>query len=172
MKSMIVLFLCIVITSISCISHAEKKGKSEVPDHWESLTDLEGKWIEIERDSIGYFLYQPCDGQTPNIIVSNDFITLNHQIEEPTLLPIDKISITKDSITINTNSEILTAEFIFKIVDPNADHILFKWNYPKYQNKGKQVIAKASAVKKLRNIKNPCDTEKVPDHQFLPIEYN
>ncbi len=170
MKSMIVLFL--VITSTSCISQAEKKENSEVPDHWESLTDLEGKWIEVERDSIGYFLYQPCDGQTPNIIVSNDSITLNHQIEEPTILPIDKISITKDSITIYTNTEILTAEFIFKIVDPNADHILFKWNYPKYENKGKQVIAKAASVKKMRNIENPCDTGKVPDHQFLPVEYN
>ncbi|MEX2349834.1 MAG: hypothetical protein WD554_03050 [Flavobacteriaceae bacterium] len=171
MKRKLTLIL-IIITYTSCISDIKKHPTTKIPENWEGLSDLQGKWIKIERDSKGYFLYQPCDGQTPSILISTDSLTLNHQVEEPTVLPIDRVSITKDSITINTNAEILTAEFIFKLVGPNADHIIFKWNYPKYKSRGKQAITRKELSKYLRNIENPCNTEKVPDHQFLPVEYD
>ena len=172
MRDKLTLVLLIIITYSSCLSNAQTDSTKTIPENWESINDLQGKWNQIERDSTGYLLYDPCDGQTPGIIISNDSLTIIHQLEEPTIVPIDKVFITKDSITINTNSEILTAEFIFKLVGANADHILFKWDYPIYQNRGKQVITKEELSKALKFVENPCKYEKVPEHQFLPVEYD
>lgn len=32
---------------------------------WDSLRDIPSKWIMVERDSIGYLVYDPCNGETP-----------------------------------------------------------------------------------------------------------
>lgn len=163
--------LIIIISTISCISNAENGSSTKIPENWESINDLQGEWVNIERDSTGYLLYEPCDGQTPGIVVSNDSLILRHQLEEPTALPIEKVSISGDSITINTSSNILTAEFIFKLVEPNAEHILLKWKYMD-GSRGKQVITKKELAKNLRKVENPCEKEKVPEYQFLPVEYD
>lgn len=171
MKSKITLILLIIITHTSCISKDEKDSTTKIPENWNGLIDLQGIWINIERDSTGYLLYDPCDGQTPGIKISNHSLILEHQLEEPTVLPIDQVSITKDSIIINTNSNI-AAEFIFKLVEPGSNFILFKWNYPEFGNSGKQVITREELSNDLRKIENPCDNEKVPDYEFLPVEYD
>ena len=171
-KEQILILILIGIIS-SCAKSFNENSAEYIPQKkWNTLDDLNGEWIEIERDKEGYFLYDPCDGETPNLIIDNKSILLQHQIEEPTKFQIIEYNITSDSIFIKSQNENLKAEFVFKLVDQKENKILFKWNYLEYNNKGKQVITRLELAKKLRIIKNPCDIEKVPEQKFLPVEFN
>lgn len=157
----------------SCETSINKNSVEYIPrKKWNNLDDLNGYWIELERDKEGYFLYDPCDGETPRMIIDNKSILLKHQIEEPTKFEITEYNVTDDVISIKSQNENLTAEFVFKLVNQKQNLILFKWNYPKYKNKGKRVITRLKLAEKLRMVKDPCDIEKVPEQEFLPVEFN
>ena len=165
--------LLIILTLLGIFHSCANRNTNSIPEsEWRSLSDLNGEWIELERDHKGYFIYNPCDGETPKIFIKNDSIVLKYQIEAPSKLEIEKYSVTPDSIILKTASENLKADFIFKIVEPNANYILFKWDYPKYKNRGKKIITRSDLGKKFRTVNNPCDNEKVPDQIFLPVEFD
>lgn len=168
-----ILILILIGVIYSCETNPNTNTAEYIPKkQWNSLNDLNGNWVEIERDKKGYFLYDPCDGKTPEIIIDNYSILLKHQIEEPTRFVITEYNITNNSIIINGKFETLEAEFIFKIVNQKQSLILFKWNYPMFKNQGKKVITKLQLAKKLRVVEDPCDIEKVPEQDFLPVEFN
>ena len=168
-----VLILILIGIIYSCETNLNQNSAEYIPkEKWNNLNDLNGEWIELERDKEGYFLYDPCDGQTPEIIIDNKSILLKHQIDEPTKFEISEYNITNDSILIKSQNEILKAEFIFKLIKQKKNLILFKWNFPKYKNQGKKIITRLKLAKKLRVVKNPCDIEKVPEQEFLPVEFN
>lgn len=147
--------------------------KTTIPNSgWKDLSDLTGEWTELERDKEGYFLYKPCDGDTPKILVTKDSIKLIPQVETPINLKISNYSITADSIVVNIASGNLNAEFIFKTVEPNAEYILYKWYFPEYENRGKRIITRSALAQKFRTVSNPCDNVKIPDQEFLPVEYD
>ena len=167
MKKELIILLTLIGVFYSCAN------SNTIPEsEWRNVSDLNGEWTELERDQKGYFIYNPCDGETPKISITNDSIVLKHQIETPTELRIEKYSVTPDSIILKTSSEYLNAELIFKIVERNANYILFKWYYPEYKNRGKQIITRSNLAQNFRTVNNPCDNEKVPDQEFLPIEFD
>lgn len=168
-----ILFLILIGIIYSCETNLNQNSAEYIPqEKWNNLNDLNGEWIELERDKEGYFLYDPCDGETPEVIIDNKSILLKHQIEEPTIFEITEYNVTNDSISIKSKNENLKAEFTFKLVKQKQNLILFKWNYPKYKNQGKRIITRLKLAKKLRLVKDPCDIEKVPKQEFLPVEFN
>ena len=127
----------------------------------------------MERDGLGHFVYDPCDGNTPSVTITQDSIILRHQIEMPTLLVIDRLEVSENLISLKASAEGLQSNFEFKIVERNSKFILFKWNhiYGKHLSHGKKIITKEALKSEFRLIKDPCDVEKIPNQEFLPVIY-
>lgn len=159
---------------ITCVSCRNKKDPSIIETQSDvfDLTEVLGTWKKIERDSIGYFLYQPCEGKIPGVRITQDSIFLISQIEGPDPMKIDNLQTFKDSLKVLASNRYSEAEFTFKIVEPQQDFILFKWNFPVTQNKGKQIIMKNEDAEQLRKVVDTCLYEKRETRYFLPIEYN
>lgn len=147
-------------------------------NEWSNLDQLFGAWTQLERDDDGHFLYEPCDGNTPGIIISRDSITLIHQIEMPTYLSIKNYKISDKSITLKGSTENLESNFKFKIVEPNSKFILLKWEHKLNSkfgvvpNRGKKIITREILKSAFRLVKDSCDTEKIPNQVFLPVKYD
>ena len=140
-------------------------------DKWNNFYELVGTWTALERDSIGYLHYFPCDGKTPQVEIFKDSLVLKHQIENPTTFHIDSTTVIKDRILIHASSNNLNAEFDFKIVTTSAQFILFKWRYLKLRKEGKKILTREHMAQNFRQLKNTCETEKVPEIQFLLVEF-
>ena len=171
---LIILYVILIIFS-SCKNKGDGNTSNDIPtDSWTDFNQLTGTWVELERDSSGHFVYDPCDGDTPSVKITKDSIVLRHQIETPTVLRIDKLEVFEKKISIEASTEGLESNFEFKIVEPNSKLILFKWNfiYGKHRSHGKKVITEETLLSKFRLIKDPCDVEKIPNQKFLPVKYD
>lgn len=171
MNSRIIFFILIFSSFHSCISKDDPGFSNTIPStKWTSLHQLEGLWTELERDSIGHLLYEPCDGSTPRILISKDSVVLKHQIEMPTRLKIDQYDISGKKITILASSGKLKYNFIFKIIESHSKLIICKWSN-NYGNNGKEVLTTEIFKNEIRRVKDSCDIDKIPNQQFLPVEY-
>ncbi|MBT8324558.1 MAG: hypothetical protein KJO96_04600 [Winogradskyella sp.] len=156
----------------SCNFKEETSPTQAIPkEEWKNIKELYGNWTQLERDSIGYLHYKPCDGKTPSLLILKDSIILSQQIESPINLKIDSYKIKRDSIVLNVSSKNLNAEFTFRIVNSSAKFILFKWNYLEYMNTGKEIITRENLAKSFRQVENPCHMDKVSEMVFLPVEF-
>jgi len=134
---------------------------------WESLDEIPAKWIMVERDSLGYLVYEPCNGGTPMITIDSGYVTVYWQLEAPSKFAINKFTRLKGnkSFYISAGGEDGNLEFTAFMKDDNQNLVLwtfgdFKWVMTPYENK-----------KMFRQIDNPCPTEMKPEKQFLPVEY-
>ena len=167
--SLVLLFLL----GTSCNFKKEPIPSPSIPkEEWKNINNLLGNWTQLERDSIGYLHYKPCDGQTPRLQILKDSLILTPQLESPVIFQIDSFDLRKDSIILNASSNTLKAEFIFRIVNSSREFILFKWNYLDYTNTGKEIITRENLAESFRQIENPCEIEKVTEMIFLPVEFN
>ena len=169
-----ILFVILIILT-SCKNKGDGNTSNAIPsDTWTDFNQLTGTWIELERDSLGHFVYDPCDGNTPGVIITKDSIVLRHQIETPTTLSIDRLEVSEKKISIEASTEDLESNFEYKIVESNSKLILFKWNhiYGKRRSHGKKIITKETFISEFRFVKDSCDTEKIPNQVFLPVKYD
>jgi hypothetical protein len=134
---------------------------------WTSLNDIPKKWTKLERDSIGYLLYKPCDGGTPVISIDSGYVTIYWQLDAPDKLPIEKFTRLKGNkaFYINAGNQNTRIDFTAEIKDSKQKLILWtfgdnKWIMTPFDNRNN-----------FRFIDNPCPTEMKPEKQFLPIEY-
>ena len=134
---------------------------------WESLDEIKIKWIKVERDSLGYLVYEPCNGETPMIIIDSEYLKIHWQLEDPRKLAIKKITrlTGSSSFYISASDKYGNMEFTAIMKDGKQKLVLWtfgeiKWVMTPYENKNM-----------FRQIDNPCPTERKPEIQFLPIEY-
>lgn len=160
---------------------AKKTYKNEVKGEplikWNSLSEVNKEWIRVERDDQGYLLYNPCDGSTPEVVIENGKISVHWQLETITL-NIDKFTRSRNNtgLYIGGNNEWLIGEFDVKIVDPDKKLALWKFYIDDKQRHSsdydiKWVMTPKEYIQEFRQEDNPCPTEKIPEKQFLPIEF-
>ncbi|HNP48831.1 MAG TPA: hypothetical protein PKK99_02800 [Bacteroidia bacterium] len=134
---------------------------------WKSIDDIPKKWILVERDSLGYLIYDPCNGGTPIITIDNGYVTIYWQLDGPSKLVINKFTrlTGNKSFYINASDEGGNMEFSAVLKNDKEKLALwtfgdFKWVMTPYENKVE-----------FRQVNNPCPTEMKPEKQFLPVEF-
>ena len=165
------IILLFIVTCAAC-KNSSDSPEAEVGVNSFDLDRLVGTWTEIERDSMGFFLYQPCDGNTPEVRISKDSIILVHQIEDATEMRIDSLIRYRDSIAVLASSNFREGMFVLKKIESEEDFLLFKLYFPKHNNRYKQIIMRIENSKAMRKVVDSCLTEKTATRHFLPIEYN
>lgn len=146
-----------------------------------NIKSLPKSWTMLERDSIGYLVYNPCDGSTPQInIEGNSTLTIRGQLEK-TEYKIKKISepvnnnflISCQNITKNNKSDVV---FRIKLVDKSR--YLYLWtcttdfgSQTNLNDTTKWIMTPSNCINKFRKVDNPCKTEKKIEKTFLPVEY-
>lgn len=134
---------------------------------WNSLDDIPGKWIMVERDSIGYLVYDPCNGETPMISIDSGYVTVHWRLDAPRKLVVNKfIKLTgRQSFFIVAADEFGNLELTATMKDEKQNLVLwtfndFKWVMTPFENKDS-----------FRLVDNPCPNEMKPEKQFLPVEF-
>jgi len=138
-------------------------------------------WTMLERDSIGYLVYNPCDGSTPKInIEGNRILTISGQLEKKEY-KIKKITEPLNNnflITCYDKMENNNSYVIFQIKLVNKTHNLYLWtcitgfgNQNNLKDTTKWIMTPSKYIDKFRKVDNPCKTEKKIEKAFLPVEY-
>ena len=155
----------------SCIN--EKKNI------WGSPSKLQGTWVNLERDQNGYLIYKPCDsGFNSSVIVNKEEIIYQMGHEEPDTLKITSVKILNslNEIEISGQNEYYSIKSLMKIINIDEKLYLWKWELtPKTGSRemrnGKRMMTRKEFENDFRFIDNPCDTERVPEKEFLPVEH-
>lgn len=152
-------FLTTILISASLVSFGQT--------NWKSLDDIPKKWIMVERDSLGYLVYEPCNGETPIITIDSGYVTIYWQLDGSSKLVINKFTrLTGNrSFYINAADEGENMEFTAMLKNDKQKLVLwtfgdYKWVMTPYENK-----------EEFRQVDNPCPTEMKPEKQFLPVEF-
>jgi hypothetical protein len=141
-----------------------------------ALKEILGTYIQVERDSLGYLIYKPCDGRTPRIEVTQDSIIVFGQIDFPARLEKFKITEKKGTIRMKAhNIDEIYWNFNWRPVGTEHDLVLVEWKWASrigsFKQKGRALYAPESNASDMRIVRNKCNSEKVPELQFLPIEF-
>lgn len=152
-------FLILLLITISLTSFSQTT--------WNSIRDIPRMWIMVERDSIGYLVYDPCNGGTPMISIDSGYVTVYWRLDAPRKLVINKFIKLKgkQSFFINAADEFGNIVFTATMKDEKQKLVLWtfddrKWVMTPFDNK-----------KSFRYVDNPCPNEMKPEKQFLPLEY-
>ncbi|MBX7225497.1 MAG: hypothetical protein K1X55_05670 [Chitinophagales bacterium] len=134
---------------------------------WHSLNEIPKNWTMVERDSLGYLVYNPCNGNTPKITIDSGYITIFWQLDAPTKLSIDKFAIIigNKSFYINTYDDGESTEFTASLKDNQQQLVL--WTFGDF----KWVMIPAELENSFRTIDNPCPNEMKQEKSFLPLEF-
>ncbi len=134
---------------------------------WTSLKDIPTKWIKLERDSLGYLVYTPCDGETPAISIDSGYITIYWQLDAPEKLSIEKFTRLKGNKAFYINAFDGTDNTEFNVEIKNGKKHIILWTFGDF----KWVMTPFEYKSTFRQVNNPCPTEMKPEKEFLPVEY-
>jgi len=146
------------------ISVKESISKSEF-GLWRDLEAFPSDWIKVERDSLGFLIYEPCDGSTPRIVIADNRISAWCWVEECSNCEINRMVFDGNSATIEGNNDRVNTHFYIETKDEEQGLALwtfenFKWLMTPLENK-----------MNFRQVHNPCPDQKIPEKTFLPLEY-
>jgi len=128
---------------------------------WKSINDIPKWWTMLQRDSIGYLIYHPCNGSTPKISIDKNNLIIYGQLDAPDTVTINKFTLETGNKSFSINASDITVEI------KDAKRKLVLWTFGEY----KWVMTPLEFKKDFRQINNPCPTEMKPEKQFLPIEF-
>lgn len=174
-----------LIITFSLIFLAGFNGESDPMKKWSNFNDFPKDWVMLERDSLGYLVYYPCDGSTPQIKINKDTLTIQWQNEEQKTL-IEKFTrVTDDKFFIKCWGtiagedllELPTINFEVRVVDRKRKLVHWKWvrdfKPPVYiRDSTSWIMTPIDFIDDFRKVDNPCETMKKPEKEFLPIEYH
>ena len=137
------------------------------PSTWTSLAAIPHHWIKLERDSLGYLIYSPCDGGTPRIYIDSGYVKIYWQIGGPDRYSIDKFTRLKGnrSFYIGTLMDTQFVEFTAEIKDPKRKLVLWTFYDMKW------VMTPVEDTTDFRLVDNPCPHQMLPEKKFLPVEF-
>jgi hypothetical protein len=148
----------------------------ELFGRWDNYKGIDNYWIKVERDSLGYLIYDPCDGSNPSISIKNGTITVYWWLEGNIKMEITKMDEKKghQGFTIYARNDYKDGKFDVKIVD--ADRKLVLWDFILYKGDTKStffswIMTNEKFSERFRKVDNPCPENKIPEKKFLPNEY-
>lgn len=177
----------LLIISILLFLFCSFRLKPECINEKDNFRIFPNSWTMLERDSIGYLVYAPCDGSTPKIYIEKDSTLILQWQLEKSEFKIKEITKTKNNIylincygTFENNTLIANDQniiFQIKLVDKKRNLYLWSWltdfgEHLNIMDTTKWVMTPTKYVDKFRKIDNPCPTEMKVEKRFLPIEFN
>ena len=178
MKLNIGLLITFVLTfpnySMSQKSLRPDENNSPIVHTKTEVNEILGTYIQVERDSLGYLIYKPCQGRTPRIEVSQDSIIVFGQIDFPARLEKTKLNEKKGSIRMKAENNGIYWSFTWKQVDTDQGLVLIDWKWSaggSFSRKERAVYMNESKAKLIRRVENRCEGENATELQFLPIEF-
>ncbi len=141
----------------------------------ENLKYIYGDWIKLERDTNGYLVYDPCNGDNPRIRIEKGTLIMHHTLDSPDTLAIDTFMIDgqKANLCIVASSE--NSLYRFEVTVPDEADKLVLWRIRQIDDSGdyqyQQVMTPKEYEKGFRHIDNPCPDSMKPEIQFLPVDY-
>ncbi|MEO6671772.1 MAG: hypothetical protein ABIN36_19970 [Ferruginibacter sp.] len=141
---------------------------------WANPNEVPKQWILLNRDSLGYLIYDPCDGSTPYINIDSGFVSIYSQLEGPDKFAINQFTIGSDkkSFYVHATNEGSTLDLNAKVVDSKRKLVLWSFNCDKKGNHCERWVTTASEfLREFRIVRNPCDSEKIAEKVFLPVEF-
>ncbi len=143
-------------------------------------------WTMLEKDTIGYLVYDPCDGATPTInIKGNDVLIVQWQLEimkykirRLTQINANDFLFSCDNTFQNDISNFGEPDITFQVrlVDKIKKIYLWTWVTEigegiKVKDTTRWVMTPTRYSAGFRKVNNPCPTEKKKEKVFLPIEF-
>ena len=134
---------------------------------WKNIDEVPAKWIEVKNDSLGYLIYEPCDGSTPSMKFDDQLLSFN-SIEAVTynLKTGAEISADGNSLKFGIYQNVPEDGFdvIIKIFEAKEGIALieFKEMY--------MLMTPIENVNAFRRIKNNCKYNKTKEVQFAPYK--
>ena len=145
-----------------------KTQNTKIPRFWKNRKSVQKNWIHIEKDSIGYLNYDPCDGEAEQIKITENYITFNWRLEDP-----ETFKITKSKFVDRNKKFIFNAvntkyrnriKGSARIIDAEKGVVLWQINDSKW------LTAPLAKITEYRKIENVCVYDKKMELEFLPIE--
>jgi hypothetical protein len=143
------------------------------------------RWTMVQRDSIGYLIYIPCDGSTPEININKHLLTVQWQLESQTyeIKNIVRTSAGKYQLECyeTTNGKIIEGrpiiDFQIKLVDNQKNLYLWTWitninDHQSSKDTTRWIMIPSKYANNFRKVDNPCPTKKKAEKTFLPIEFD
>ncbi len=163
--------------AVACQKKDSATSEKSAPlEKWNNLSEVSKDWIQLERDTDGYLIYDPCDGDTPRLKIDSGRIDLYFRLDDPYKFGIDKYTRTLNSkgLMVFGIGKFGTVTANAKIVDPKNKLVLWTFEINDKQlgnSEFKWVMTPKSYEKEFRHVDNPCPTEKISEKVFLPIEF-
>lgn len=133
-----------------------------------------GKWLEVKKDTKGFLIYKPCDGNTPFIEANEKKIIVHGQVEDPLYYEIVSFQIKKEMTLFYCKDNYGNiVNFSIKPYEKNKKFLLWSWtlkdkNVQKINTK--MLTVNINSSKQLRKVENSCIYEKKKELEFLPID--
>ena len=118
---------------------------------WKSLEDIPKKWIKVERDSLDYLVYDPCNGGTPIIAIDSGYVTIYWQLDGPSKLVINKFTRLKGDRSFYISAADDGGNMEFSATIKNDKQKLFLWTFGDF----KWVMTPYENKVKFRHVDNP-----------------
>lgn len=146
------------------ITYPTIKNKG-IPASWSSLKAIQNDWIKIEKDSLGYLIYDPCDGGTPTIHLENGHLTINWQLEGESS-SIDKFTRIKgnNAFRLTAYRDNIGFDVYCKIYDAKKGIVFWEFEGQKW------FMTTIENARAFRTVHNNCPFEKKHELEFEPIE--
>jgi hypothetical protein len=134
---------------------------------WKTVRDIPKKWIMVERDSIGYLIYDPCNGETPMISIDSGYVTVYWRLDAPRKLVINKYIKSKEQQSFFIDAADEFGNVVFTAIMKDNKQNLVLWSFDDH----KWVMTPLENKKSFRHVDNPCPTVMKPEKKFLPVEF-
>jgi hypothetical protein len=165
--TLIILFLTFWVDRSQAQEIDRKILRTKIPSHFTML----------ERDSIGYLKYEPCDGSTPKIDIEGNYIIIQGQLESDRFRIHDIKKKRRNSFIIvicdqhdDAPEKSSQSKMHIQLVNKSSHLWLLEWGYSE-PNEYRWIMANDSELPLFRVIDNPCGEGKIAEKKFLEIEY-
>ena len=100
---------------------------------WKNVDNIPKSWGMLERDSIGYVVYNPCNGGTPRITLDSGFVTVYWQLDAPSKLHINKFTLQDGNRSFNIIASNEEENMEFNATTKNESPLLVLWQFGDYK---------------------------------------
>ena len=156
-------------------TNANQKAAEVLNIDTAAWTAFPKKWVGLERSKSGYVVYQPCDIHPRSMDLDSLKLKIDGQWHdgEMAFAIKDFQKINENEYQLISADEGMQVQLNMKLVRPSLNLWLFDGLIIERNREQplKWVMTDKANAKKFPVVKNPCPTEKIPEKEFLPIEF-
>jgi len=152
-----ILTMALVLFTLTSFAQTTRNGLDKIPK----------KWILLEKDSIGYLVYDPCNGDTPMIVIDNNYVTIYWQIDAPSKYAIMKFTSQSGNKKFLIDASNESGSIAFSVVIKDGKQKINLWTFQDI----KWVMTPFDNRNNFRQVNNPCPAEMKSEKEFLPVEF-